>query len=396
MNGRRWTVAAIVAGHFTASFAALGMPPFFPIILRESLHSDAVYLGGWCYVLPPLLTALSAPWWGNLSDRVGKKTMLLRAQLGLAASFLLAGFATNVPTFVAALALQGLLGGTFSASNAYLATVMSGTGLTRTLTLMQGSARAALFAGPALLGAFLTMRSPIEAYRWLALLPLASALLIWRLPGSSAESAIKKPVSASMSFDPALRRLAIVQFVLAFSTVATFPYFVEFARSVAPGQPGWAAGALFGLPHLVYLVGAAPLSLWFGQRRHSIEIAAAFLLLAASLVGQTTAGGPIALVAWRVLMGLAMTVSFIALHGAIAEVARAENAGRIFGRLDSSAKWGGVAAGLAAGALAQMAGTAAPFLMGAAVLAPAALYLLATRNPQEAANLDDQEMTFGA
>lgn len=380
MSRPRWTVAAVVVGHFTASFSALGMPPFFPIILRDSLGSEATWLAGWCYVLPPLLTALSAPFWGNLSDRYGKRIMLLRAQLGLAGSFLLAGFAANVPTFIAALALQGLLGGTFSASNAYLATVTSGAGLTRTLTLMQGSARAALVVAPALLGAFMTMGSPLELYRWLALLPLISALLIWRLPASGADGPTKeRAVVASAEGHPRMRRLAILQFVFAFSTVVTFPYFIEFAQSVAPDLSGGMAGALFGLPHLVYLIGAGPLSLRLGQSRLTLTLAIAFVSLAASLVGQALATSLAALVAWRVLMGLTMTAGFIGLNGAISEIARAENAGRIFGRLDSASKWGGVAAGLAAGAMSQAAGIASPFLIGAAVLVPSVLYLLATR-----------------
>lgn len=380
MSRQRWTVATIVVGHFTASFSALGMPPFFPIILQDSLGSQATWLAGWCYVLPPLMTALSAPIWGDLSDRFGKKTMLLRAQLGLAGSFLMAGFATNVPTFVAALALQGLLGGTFSASNAYLATVTSGASLTRTLTLMQGSARAALVVAPALLGAFMTMGSPLELYRWLALLPLISALLIWQLPAADGP-AKERAVVASAKGDPDVRRLAILQFAFAFSTVVTFPYFIEFARSIAPGLPGGMAGALFGLPHLVYLVGAGPLSLRLGQSHLTLTLAIAFGLLAASLAGQALAVGLPALVAWRVLMGLSMTAGFIGLNGAISEIARAENAGRIFGRLDSASKWGGVAAGLAAGAISQAAGIASPFLIGAAVLVPGVLYLLATRTP---------------
>lgn len=84
------------------------MPPFFPLILSQWLHSDVGYLAGWAYVLPTLLTALSGPWWGGLADRFGKKALLLRAQLGLAASFLLAGFADSVPIFLVALAFSFL------------------------------------------------------------------------------------------------------------------------------------------------------------------------------------------------------------------------------------------------------------------------------------------------
>ncbi|NUT17051.1 MAG: MFS transporter, partial [Cupriavidus sp.] len=187
--GTRQVVAVVMLCHFIAAFAALGMPPFFALILQRSLHNDVPWLAGAFYVVPTLLAAISAPWWGRLADRFGKKPLLMRAQLGLAASFLLASYATSSFAFLAALVLQGVLGGTFSASNAYLATVASGTTLTRSLTAMQWSARAALVAAPACLGLWMGAESPIVLYRWLALLPLAAAALIAWLPAGDASGA---------------------------------------------------------------------------------------------------------------------------------------------------------------------------------------------------------------
>lgn len=378
MSVRAWIVAAVVASHFAAAFAALGMPPFFPLILERSLGSDAGFLAGWAYVLPTLLTALSGPWWGALADRFGKKALLLRAQLGLSASFLLAGLAESVPAFLLALALQGLLGGTFAASNAYLAMLLRGDGLTRTLTLMQGSARAALVVAPVTLGAFMSVDSPIEIYRYLALLPLASALVIGCLPAPEAPPPTVTRAATGRADGPAFRRLALLQFAFAFGTVVTFPYFVPFAQARVDGGSSALSGLLFGLPHLVYLVGAGPLSLWLGRRHLRATLAGAFLLLSLSLAGQAAADGLAALAVWRVAMGLAMTAGFIVLHGAIARAAEAESAGQAFGWLDSAAKWGGVAAGAAAGTAAAALGPGAPFLIGALVLTGSAVGVLAT------------------
>lgn len=376
MNARASIVAAVVVSHFAAAFAALGMPPFFPLIFSRSLQSDVGYLAGWAYVLPTLLTALSGPWWGALADRFGKKELLLRAQLGLAASFLLAGFANSVPMFLMALALQGLLGGAFAASNAYLATLAQGRGLTRTLTLMQGSARAAMVIAPAALGAVMAVASPIELYRYLALLPLSAALVVACLPASDAPQTAAADPNA-FDLGPALRRLALLQFAFAFGTVVTFPYFVPFAQArLSDGSPAL-AGILFGLPHLVYLVSAAPLSLFLARRRPQATLATAFLLLAASLAGQALAADVATLSGWRAAMGLAMTAGFIGLHGAVAEVAGAENAGRVFGWLDSASKWGGVGAGVVAGLAADAFGSGAPMLVGALAFTAAGVAALA-------------------
>ena len=368
MNKRSWTIAAVVAGHFTAAFSALGMPPFFPLIFKQSLHSNAEFLIGWAYVLPAAMTALSGPWWGRLSDRFGRKALLLRAQIGLAGSFLLAGFAETVPVFLLALTLQGLFGGTLAASSAYLATLFEGQGLTRILTLLQGSARAALIAAPVGLGFALLKTSPIETYRYLALLPLMAAVMIAFLPNPEPAQTAKMGAMKGASDGPGLRLLILVQFAFAFGTVVTFPYFVPFTQVRVEGGSPALAGLLFGLPHFVYLVAAAPLSLWLGRKHLLLTLSAAFLLLAMSLGGQILANSVLTLGLWRLVMGLAMTASFIALHALIAEASEAGSAGRMFGLLDSASKWGGVAAGVIAGLVAQAFGTDAPLLLGLLVL----------------------------
>jgi MFS family permease len=375
----RAVVPAVMAGHFVAAFAALGMPPFFALVLEQSLHNEARFLAGWLYVVPTAFAALSSPWWGRMADRYGKKRLLIRAQLGLAASFLLAGFATSTWVFVAALALQGVLGGTFAASNAYLATVASGPGLARSLTAMQWSARAALVAAPLALGLVLQAGtgSPIEIYRWLALLPLAAALLAAFLPAGAGVPVRQRPraTEPAGATEASARQVYGLQFAFVFATVVTFPYFASHVQQQFTGLSTGAAGLLFGLPHAVYLLAAWPLTRCSARGRRMPWLAAAFAALLLSLAAQGFAASLAALVGWRVLMGLAMTAGFIALHGLIAATVHVGNAGRSFGWFESSSKWGAVAAGLAAGVAAQVFGAAAPFLLAAAALGGALAYL---------------------
>lgn len=374
---RRFIVGTIMAGHFVAAFAALGMPPFFALILDKSLHSDAVYLAGWLYVVPTFCAAISSPWWGRLADRFSKKPLLLRAQLGLAGSFLLAGFAPTTWVFFIALLLQGLLGGTFSASNAYLATVVNGAALTRSLTLMQWSARAALVIAPTGLGMLMmTVESPLVLYRYLALLPLCAAALIWRLPAQQAQDASKAPPPAPGKIVEATsRQIYVLQFAFVCGTVMTFPYFVPFIQStdaaVSPALAGW----LFGVPHLMYLLCAVPLSRYLGQSSLVLTLALSYLVLAASLLGQALAPALSAITAWRIVMGLAMTAGFIGLHALIAAIVHGGNAGATFGWFESSSKWGAVGAGLIAGIAVQALDVRAPFFISALVMFVVGCYL---------------------
>lgn len=380
MTSRRRLIATVMGCHFVAAFAALGMPPFFTLIIEQSLHADAGLLAGWLYVVPILCTAISSPWWGRLADRYGKKRLLLRAQLGLALSFLLAGFAENVWVFAAALALQGLLGGTFSASNAYLSTLSGGKELARSLHWMQWSARAALIAAPVGLGFFLAgMNSPVELYRYLALLPLLSAVVLWRLPESHAQAAARTSSSSEAAAPEATPwQVYWLQFALVFSTVVTFPYFVSHVQfsgmAAAPALAGW----LFGLPHLVYLVCAIPLSRRLEAYDRLPVLAISFVLLLISLLGQVWAPTLAAITFWRLVMGLGMTAAMISVNALIAGIVRQSHAGHTFGWLESSSKWGAVLAGLVAGLVVHLFDVRFPFFIGAAALLLATGYLLAT------------------
>lgn len=375
---QRRMVMVVMFCHFIAAFAALGMPPFFALILSKSLHNSNAYLVGWFYVVPTFFTALSSPWWGLFADRIGKKVSLLRAQLGLSASFLLAGYSNNTTLFFLALALQGMLGGTFSASNAYLATMSSGPSLARSLTLMQGSARAALVVAPAVLGLFAASVSPIELYRYLALLPLAAALLLWLLPEPTKTAGDDYRPKNTAAGRPLLllpaNTVYALQFAFVFATVATFPYFIPYAQGLGSVSVEL-AGLLFGLPNLLYLVTAGVLTGRFGQRASPAGLAWMFLLMAAALFGQAEIQNLTGLILWRTLMGLAMTGSFIVLHALVAALVREGNAGRTFGWLESGSKWGAVAAGLIAGAMVDRFGPHTPFLLGGGIMTAAAAWL---------------------
>jgi predicted MFS family arabinose efflux permease len=250
---------------------------------------------------------------------------------------------------------------------------------------MQWSARAALVAAPVCLGLWMGVESPIVLYRWLALLPLVAAALIAWLPAGGATAGTAKRALADdvATRAPATpRQIYVLQLSFVFATVVTFPYFIPDMQQRLPGASAAAAGLLFGLPHLVYLVAAPLLSRRLGLAPSLGLLAAAFGALALSLFAQAVPLNAPALVLWRLLMGVAMTAGFIGLHALVASVVQAGNAGHTFGWFESSSKWGAVAGGLAAGAAATALGLRAPYLLGAALLAPMAVYLLLAARPR--------------
>lgn len=64
-----------------------------------------------------------APMWGRLSDRIGRRPVLIGGLLGTAGSYLLFGFADSMPLIFASRLLAGFFGANISTAQAYIADV---------------------------------------------------------------------------------------------------------------------------------------------------------------------------------------------------------------------------------------------------------------------------------
>ncbi|MEU6966595.1 MFS transporter [Kitasatospora aureofaciens] len=378
----RRQVHAVAACYFVASFAALGLPPYLTEILPGLGDRDG-HWAGLLYIVPTVFTALGAPLWGRLADRFGQKRLLLRAQLGLAVSFLLAGAADSLPAFTVALVFQGFLGGTFSATNGYLAAALDGSQLSRALTLMQGSARAALVAAPMLVGTLSPWIDPHRQYLVLAVLPLTAAVLLNFLPEPVRPAAPRTGRDAAEADPPgSLRLLYTFEFAFVFATIISFPYLITLVQQRLPGVNGAVAGLLFALPHLVYLVGAGRVHSAV-EARPRTGLAVGFALVALGLAGHAPAHSLLTFALTRAVLGLGMTFGLVCLAVLAAEAARGRAPGRMFGTRETVSKCGAVAAGLTAALANGSSGPAAPVVTGTvAALAAALLALLTRRSPR--------------
>ncbi|XPD81293.1 multidrug efflux MFS transporter MdtG [Proteus mirabilis] len=99
--------------------------PFLPLYVEELGIKDHESLNLWtgvAFSITFLFSAIAAPFWGKLSDRKGRKLMLLRSALGMAIVMVLIGFAQNIWQLLILRALLGILGGFVPNANALIAT----------------------------------------------------------------------------------------------------------------------------------------------------------------------------------------------------------------------------------------------------------------------------------
>jgi len=114
-----------VFGSFTTLVSLTLLLPFLPIYVGQLgvRHSAAIVeWSGIAFGATFLGTGLTAPLWGYLSDRYGRKPMLVRAAVGMALLMPLIGLAQNVYQLVLLRLAAGLIGGYASSATLLVAT----------------------------------------------------------------------------------------------------------------------------------------------------------------------------------------------------------------------------------------------------------------------------------
>ncbi|WP_266182904.1 MFS transporter [Dyella humicola] len=120
-NADYWkrNLAVSTFGSFTTLVSLSMLLPFLPLYVEQlgvQPASAVVQWSGVAFGATFLGTAITAPLWGHLADRFGRKPMLVRAAIGMAVLMSLIGMAHNVVELVVLRLLAGLVGGYASAS----------------------------------------------------------------------------------------------------------------------------------------------------------------------------------------------------------------------------------------------------------------------------------------
>src|SRR5690242_134022 len=98
--------------------------PFIPLYVQTlGVHGDAAAAqwAGLITAASAISMAVAQPIWGNLSDKWGRKPMVIRSMLSGGLIAILMGFATTPEHLLIMRFIQGSLTGTVAASNALVA-----------------------------------------------------------------------------------------------------------------------------------------------------------------------------------------------------------------------------------------------------------------------------------
>lgn len=116
--------------------------PFFPFYLQELGVTDPIQLSyyvGLSATLPAAAMAISAPVWGVVSDRYGRKMMILRAMFFAALILSSMGLVKSVWQFMVLRVFQGIFTGTITASMGFVSANTPENRMSYSLGLMTSS-----------------------------------------------------------------------------------------------------------------------------------------------------------------------------------------------------------------------------------------------------------------
>jgi DHA1 family tetracycline resistance protein-like MFS transporter len=100
--------------------------PVIPSLIKELLHgslSEAAIYGGLLTFSFATMQFLFSPLLGNLSDRFGRRPVLLCALFGFSLDYLILAFAPTIAWLFVGRLLAGIMGASFSTATAYIADI---------------------------------------------------------------------------------------------------------------------------------------------------------------------------------------------------------------------------------------------------------------------------------
>ncbi|MFO0949851.1 MAG: MFS transporter [Isosphaeraceae bacterium] len=342
-------------------------------------------LEGWqiglLFAAYPACQLVAGPVLGRLSDRYGRRPVLIFSQAGTALSFLLLGLAWSFPVLLLARALDGASGGNILVAQAYVADVTTPENRSKGLGLIGMAFGLGFVLGPLLGG--LLLKLPIDPY-WRLRVPflvgavfstIAWVLVLTRLPESS--TTIGSARSAARVFSvqglvetvthPAIGMLVAAGFLVVLAFGALEGTYSLYLRE----RMGWGADrAAFAFAFL----GLVSALVQGGLIRRLVPKYGEPRLILLGIVGLAggmalvalAPNGPTLLLA-TVVLGLGQGLVSPTLLGLLSKVTPADEQGGVFGTNTSAQTLARVLSYSSANVLLARVGPSAPYWMGGGV-----------------------------
>jgi len=369
----------LIAVSFVDMIGFMLVLPVLPFYALELQASPAQV--GWILAAFPIAQLISAPIWGRVSDRYGRRPALLIGLLAGAAAYVVFGFADSLWLLFVSRLVQGAGGGTTGVAQAYVADTVRPADRARALGWLSAATSAGVVVGP-IIGTFASRLGHTGPGLIAAGLCVLNAIFAWYwLP----ESRVPAPAGSAPGprrafWAPALQtflhpRTPIARIIwiygagmLAFASLtAVLPLFLEAEFDVTERTFGWFLAYIGGLSVVMRVVLLGPMVDRFGERwtmrLGCFALVAGFLLYPAAGSLQVLAIGVMPLVPIGTALLFPSTTSLLSARASRHDVGVTMGVAQTFGGIARAT------APVLATRVFQDLGHAWPFFVAAAIVA---------------------------
>ena len=177
LNHRR-NLLALCIGCALIQAGDIIVASFLPILISDfGTAINAAFWSGAAFSIGALAAAIMAPVWGSLSDRYGKRIMLIRSGIVLTVTYGLMGFARSHVDILLLKAICGALSGYIPAATMLVATTTPNEDLGFAMGLLQTTMAIGTVAGPVLGAVFVSVFGLTGTYVACAALPAIATFI---------------------------------------------------------------------------------------------------------------------------------------------------------------------------------------------------------------------------
>ncbi len=370
----------MLALFLTVFIDLLGFGLFLPsLVYWASAHQASEAQIGLLQASYSLAQFVCAPIWGRLSDRFGRRPVMLISIAGTGVAYLAFGFGGPLWSLFAARTAAGIFAGNIGTAQAYVADITTPENRAKGMGMLGAAFGLGFTFGPPLGGEIAgTSHFERPALFAAALCLINFALAAWSLPESHAGLHVTKPRTsrlnalASALTNARLSALIVLFFVVTFAFANMEQALILATRKLfqwSPRENGHLLGAV-GILVIVMQGGLiGPLTKRFGERR---LLFAGTLAMAGALAGLAAARTPSGYWLSMVPLALGNGLANPSLSTLLSKVSDPAERGQTLGLGQSASSLGRILAPIWAGWSFQHVAYSAPFATGAAVMLVAA------------------------
>jgi len=327
---------------------------------------------GWLMTGYSAMQFLFTPIWGRLSDRYGRRPLLLLSIVMTAVGFLAYALAPDFRWLLVSRLFAGAATANIAIAQAYIADVTPPEGRARGMGLIGAAFGLGFILGPAMGGFLSSISLSAPGYAAAALAAANGVAAFFVLPEPSARTVAEhRPRFVALLDElrkPGIRRLIVIYLlaILAFSGMESTFALIAAHRFALDQRHVSYVFAFIGVVVTVVQGGLiGPLTRRFGERS---LLVAGLALQAAGLAAIPYAGGMAGLLVACVPLAFGSGLFSPAVTALISRSARADDQGGTLGIGQSAAALGRIAGPISATSAYQHVWFAAPYLGGAAIM----------------------------